>query len=124
MTVALSIRQPWIELILRGRKTIEVRTWSTRHRGGLWLHAGLRPDTRALRTFDLNPDDLIFGALLGRCELYDCIELNELTWERWRSRHLNKGPLERRQFGWMLRNPCRMAPVNFKGRLGLMRIED
>ena len=30
---ALSIRQPWAELILQGRKTIELRTWKTSYRG-------------------------------------------------------------------------------------------
>lgn len=30
--IALSIRQPWVELILLGRKTIEVRSWAIRHR--------------------------------------------------------------------------------------------
>lgn len=36
---ALSIRHPWIEAILSGHKTIEVRVWATRHRGPLLLHA-------------------------------------------------------------------------------------
>ena len=30
---ALSVPQPWAEVIARGEKTIEVRTWSTKHRG-------------------------------------------------------------------------------------------
>ena len=34
---ALSIRQPWAELILQGRKTIELRTWKTCYRGLLPL---------------------------------------------------------------------------------------
>ncbi|WP_459939205.1 ASCH domain-containing protein [Desulfonatronum parangueonense] len=39
--IALSIRHPWVELILLGRKTIEVGSGTTRHRGPLWLHAGM-----------------------------------------------------------------------------------
>jgi ASCH domain-containing protein len=34
--LALSVRQPWAELILTGRKKIELRTWTTDHRGPLW----------------------------------------------------------------------------------------
>lgn len=124
MPIALSIRQPWAELILQGRKTIEVRTWNTRHRGELWVHAGARRDAQALNMFDLKAVDLAFGALVGACELYNCIEFSEETWEEWRSLHLNEGPLERRQYAWLLRNPRRTVPRVFTGRLGLMRIED
>ncbi|PXY17080.1 hypothetical protein BAY59_36495 [Prauserella coralliicola] len=40
---ALSIRQPWTALILAGHKSVENRTWHTRWRGPLVLHAGQRP---------------------------------------------------------------------------------
>lgn len=40
----LSIRQPWAELILAGHKGIENRTWGTRWRGRLVVHAGQRLD--------------------------------------------------------------------------------
>jgi hypothetical protein len=42
---ALSVKQPWAGLIASGRKTIEVRTWPTRHRGDLLIVASLRPPT-------------------------------------------------------------------------------
>lgn len=37
---ALSIRQPWASMIASGRKTIEVRSWSTSYRGDLLICAG------------------------------------------------------------------------------------
>lgn len=37
--IALGVRQPWAELILRGVKTIEVRTVDTRQRGTIYLYA-------------------------------------------------------------------------------------
>jgi hypothetical protein len=40
---ALSVRQPWASLIAAGVKTIEVRSWSTKHRGPLLICAGKRP---------------------------------------------------------------------------------
>ena len=122
MPVALSIRQPWAELILQGRKTIEVRTWAARYRGELWLHAGSRRDLKALSRFDLKADDLTFGALVGACELYDCIQFTDETWDCWRNQHLNAGHLEKPHYAWLLRNPIRMKPRAMKGRLGLMRI--
>lgn len=38
----LSVRRPWANLILGGHKTIENRSWSTRHRGPMVIHAGQR----------------------------------------------------------------------------------
>lgn len=37
---ALSIRQPWAWLIVNGYKSIENRTWNTRIRGTILIHAG------------------------------------------------------------------------------------
>lgn len=36
---ALSIQRPWIDAILAGEKTIEVRKWETKYRGPFLLHA-------------------------------------------------------------------------------------
>ena len=35
----LSMHQPWASLLVAGIKRIEGRTWSTNHRGRLWIHA-------------------------------------------------------------------------------------
>ena len=37
--IALGIRQPWAELILRGVKTIEVRSRDTDVRGPIYIYA-------------------------------------------------------------------------------------
>lgn len=42
---ALTVRQPWASLIALGTKRIETRSWSTRYRGPLAIHAGAhRPE--------------------------------------------------------------------------------
>lgn len=41
---ALTIRQPWASLIALGVKHIETRSWSTRYRGPLVIHAGKAVD--------------------------------------------------------------------------------
>jgi len=38
----LTIRQPWASLIALGVKTIETRSWDTKYRGPVAIHAGLR----------------------------------------------------------------------------------
>ena len=44
--ITLSIKQPWAALIVAGRKTLEIRTWGTRFRGPVLIHAGKIPDDR------------------------------------------------------------------------------
>src|SRR3954470_11772886 len=44
--LALSLKQPWAALLAAGRKTIEVRRWTTRYRGELLIHAANVDDER------------------------------------------------------------------------------
>ncbi len=37
---ALTILQPWAEMIARGVKRVENRTWRTKYRGEIAIHAG------------------------------------------------------------------------------------
>jgi hypothetical protein len=43
LITALSVKQPWASMITAGRKTIEVRSWSTHYRGPLLIVASKRP---------------------------------------------------------------------------------
>jgi len=119
---AISIRQPWVELILEGRKTVEVRSWRTKHRGELFLHAGRAIDSTACQAYRIDPKALPRGALLGVAELVDCFEFDAGTWEKDREKHLNLGPFSVQLFGWILRNPQRIRPISYLGSLGLMKV--
>ncbi|MBA4191270.1 MAG: hypothetical protein C0467_25085 [Planctomycetaceae bacterium] len=44
--VAISVKQPWAALLVAGVKTVEVRTWQTRRRGRVLIHASKVPDDR------------------------------------------------------------------------------
>ena len=37
---ALTIKQPWATLIMQGDKRFEFRSWQTKYRGELLIHAG------------------------------------------------------------------------------------
>lgn len=123
-SVGLSIRQPWVELILSGRKTIEVRSWPTRYRGVLWLHAGKRVERTLCSELGLEPSSLPCGAYVGRCEIVDCFEFDAESWRSLSERHLNPGELPERAFGWLLKHPERISAVPQRGSLGLMGVPD
>ncbi|SFI34943.1 ASCH domain-containing protein [Planctomicrobium piriforme] len=75
--VALSIQQPWAELILRGIKTIEIRKAPTRIRGTVYLYAAKQFSTLqcaqvALDAYNLERETLSRGCIVGQVDLLDC----------------------------------------------------
>ena len=75
--IALGVRQPWAELILRGIKTIEVRTVPTSIRGPIYLYTSkVIASTPAARLaadlHELDVDALPRGVLVGTVEIVGC----------------------------------------------------
>ena len=89
--LALSIRQPWAELILRGVKVAEFRSFATHKRGRVMVYAsegqGLR-EARELKR--LRGRRLPLGKIVGSVEIVGCTEL---------------GPGD---YAWALRRPLRL----------------
>jgi len=56
--IAIGIRQPWAELILRGIKTVEIRSTGTNQRGTIYVYASRRPSEGALAQAALRRHDL------------------------------------------------------------------
>lgn len=44
----ITIKQPWATLIAKGYKEYEFRTWRTKYRGDILIHAGKGIDKEAL----------------------------------------------------------------------------
>ncbi|WP_175429652.1 ASCH domain-containing protein [Azospirillum argentinense] len=123
LDLALSIRQPWSELILQGRKTIEVRTWDTNHRGPIWLHTGKFADPDLDRS--LGVSNLPRGAFVGRIILTSISPIDAGRWEHWRSQHLDLGHYKPGMFAWILSSPERLTgPVPAPGKLGLFEVDN
>ena len=45
----LTIKQPWATLIMQGDKRFEFRSWQTKYRGELLIHAGKGIDKEAVK---------------------------------------------------------------------------
>jgi len=120
----LSIRQPWAWLILHARKDIENRTWATKIRGEVLIHAGAtmtREDYFACTLFiapmrsawRLPAFDVLkaqCGGIVGSVEITRCVAQSESPWF--------VGPL-----GFVLANPKVREFVPMKGRLGFFEVE-
>lgn len=115
---ALTVRQPWAELIMLGLKDVENRSRRTNVRGRIAIHiSGKRADlveedfaalpARARRVareaWSTNAQS---GFVIGTVELVDCVADSESPWA-WEGR-----------WHWLVRDPRRYArPVRAKGQL-------
>jgi hypothetical protein len=108
--LALSIRQPWVELILSGAKTVENRSWRTAYRGRILLHSPAGVHDRAMRALGFDDDALPRGGIVGEVEVVDCVDDHPSVWFR--------GP-----FALVLSNPRRLPFMAMSGRQRLFRVE-
>ena len=70
---ALSMKQPWAMLLVHGRKTIEVRSWATKRRGPVLIHAARVPDPRPEAWAHVPPEwreeARLGGGMIGAADL-------------------------------------------------------
>jgi len=73
---ALTVCQPYAELIARGDKPIENRTWSTPYRGRLMIHAGKSRDWLGDSAgYRLDPSTFAMGAVVATAEVVACLNI-------------------------------------------------
>ena len=102
---AISVRQPWANLIAAGEKTIEVRRWATRHRGPLLIVSSLRPAVEPA------------GTALAIVDLVECRPMTRAD---------EPAAMSVREAGavaWVLENVRAVEPVAVTGRPGLYNVE-
>ena len=125
---ALTVKQPWASLIVDGIKDIENRTWPTKFRGRILIHAGAKPDKEPYMLFNDEQleeiDDCVMdviesyentGAIIGSVEIVDCVQNHISIWA------------EKGVYNWVLANPIKFTqPIPDKGKLSLWecKLED
>ena len=74
----LTKKQPWATLIMQGDKRFEFRSWQTKYRGDLLIHAGKGIDKEAMKRLSKYiPKDMTTGKILGKVTLVDCIKCDD-----------------------------------------------
>ena len=120
----LSVSQPYADLIVSGKKTIELRKWNTRFRGEFLIHAPLKiriDDTKRLK---INKK-FVTGAIIGKTEIYQVKRYNSKKEIREdRKFHFAGKNYQNNTYGFMLRNAKQFKiPILWKGKLGFFEVE-
>jgi hypothetical protein len=118
----ITIRQPWAQWITLGVKLVENRTWQTKHRGTLLIHAGAAFEEAAFRHPIVKPIRLPSlhrvpaSAILAVVDLDDCHPYQPgCCTSPWAEKSAGV-------WHWTLANVRELPePVACTGRLGLWR---
>ena len=120
----LSVSQPFADLIITGKKIIELRKWNTNFRGQFFIHAPIKIRTEDCKRLKVTKK-LVTGAIVGLAELYDVKKYNSIKelQEDKKLHHASKD-LENKKFGFILKNAKQFrVPIPCKGKLGLFEVE-
>lgn len=138
---AITICQPYAHLIMLPtsdprHKRVENRTWETRYRGLLYVHAGKSRTWMTLEPgddgrpwdaeYEIYEADMNFGAIIGIVELLDCLPIEAIQARRvdskypWLRQHQHaSGP-----WCWVLGEPSHIGPWPWRGAQGLYEVDD
>ena len=144
---ALSLLQPWGSLIAIGAKKIETRSWATKYRGPLAIHASIKMTkeqcclcakepfiTPLLRAgfeikhsvvkYDLVYTDLPTGAVIATCNLVDCIKMTPEFIKSVQRPELDFGEYAVGRYAWILEDVKALeVPTPAKGKLSIWEWE-
>lgn len=115
----ITIKQPWAMLICLGIKDIENRTWATKYRGSILIHASANSIKyfSALEFFGKERSDIIkqktgyvpklpVASIIGSVDIVNCIRDAKSIWA------------DEGQWHWVLANPILFPePIPAKGKL-------
>jgi hypothetical protein len=127
---AITIKQPYASLIIESRKDdptkgikdIENRTWPTKFRGRVLIHAGSHIPFRDINQLVINRGIPCWqneaypeGAIIGSVEIVDCVIDHPSIWAEKSGGKSIAYPHE--MYNWVLANPIKFEhPIPAKGK--------
>lgn len=133
---AITIRQPYAQLIVRGLKRYETRSFATKFRGALAIHAGKTPVEDTLRTMDEDTvqrlrfelgelEDLPVGAVIGAVFIEDCIPVDAAFRAKITEEERAVGDYSDGRYAWLLADtPLELSrPIPCAGAQGFWNFD-
>ena len=120
----LSISQPFADLIISGKKTIELRKWNTNFRGEFLIHAPIKIRIEDCKRLKITKK-IVTGVIIGKAELYDIKKYNSAKEvKKDQKLHFASKNFQNKTFGFKIKNakPLRI-PIPWKGQLGFFDVE-
>ena len=115
----LSICQPFAELIVQGKKTIELRKWNTKFRGEFLVHAAKNVLTEDCKRLKISPEEIVTGAIIGKVNLVDVKKYeSDKELNKDKKKHHSVSNNTKNKYGFILENPKKLrVPIEYMGKL-------
>lgn len=111
----ISIKEPYASLIMMKKKKIETRSFKTKYRGEIYIHASKTKSNKEYLIDDPKP-----GYILCKCNLKDCIYMDEDFINKIKKEEeYNYGLYEVGRYAWILDDIEKIEPIYAKGQLGI-----
>ena len=124
----LTVQEPYATFIMQGMKKIETRSWMTKYRGEIYIHAEKSKNflkkiknnkvLKLLESIDLN-----YGDIICKVELVDCIKMTNDFIEKVKSQNNYEyilGEYEEGRYAWILQNIQELdTKIHAKGKLNI-----
>lgn len=122
---ALSLSQPYAELVVLGKKKIELRRWNTKFRGTFLVHAAKSTFPNEYEKFGFAPRSLQTGGIIGKADLIDVKHYeSEDVWKSDQHLHLAGLDFIESTYGFILENAVKFErPIACKGQLNFFNVE-
>ena len=127
---AITIKEPWASMIAHGFKAMETRSWSTKYRGRIAIHAGKgKPDKSWM---DNVPEmmemvgDIHPGCIVAYADLVDCRLITEEMVEEVKANHAEyiSGFYEPGRYAFVLENVQPIIPIKVNGKQRLWSYDE
>ena len=122
----LTLKQPWATLVAEGIKKYEFRSWKTKYRGKLLIHAGAGVDKKELKRFEKLKLDYPSKRIIAEVELEDCLKIDEeLNNKIIAENNIAYVSKKREGYAWKLTNIKKIESKEIiNGKLGLWNIDN
>ena len=120
----ITIKQPFASLIAEGIKEYEFRTWKTRYRGPILIHAGKGVDKKAMEKFKKYNLDYPSGCIIAMAELTDCVTIDDKARKTLKKKNsLVYGNIIKHTdwigYSFKMENVEKIEPIKMNGKLSL-----
>lgn len=115
----LSVSQPFADLIIKGKKTIELRKWNTKFRGEFLIHSPIKIRSRDCKRLGIDEAGLRTGAIIGKAVLYDVKKYRTKKELQDDKKYHFASDDSSNKYGFLLKNAKEFkVPIPCKGKLG------
>jgi hypothetical protein len=121
----LSLNQPYADLLISGKKTIEVRRWSTNFRGQFLVHASRSINQEACNRLKIEQAKLVTGAIVGKANLYNVISYgSKNAFLKDKNKHFASSNYSNPKYGFLVNEAKRFdIPIPIRGKLGFFNVD-